>query len=65
MTPHDLLDRLLESCLFDAELAIAACGDWARGPRVEDASLSGCAAAGRLLGLRPGPAQPTLFEDAG
>jgi len=65
MTPHDLLDRLPESCLFDAVLAIAACGDWVRGPRVEGNYLSGCAAAGRLLGLRLGPAQPSLFEDAG
>ncbi len=58
-------EPLPEPCLFDAELAIAACGDWGRGPRVEGAYLSGCAAAGRLLGLRRGPAQRTLFEDAG
>jgi photolyase PhrII len=58
-------EPLPEPCLFDRELAIAACGDWAGGPRVEGAYLSGCAAAGRLLGLRPGPAQPSLFDDAG
>lgn len=37
-------------CFFDAESAIAACGDWAGGPRVEGAFLSGMAAAGRILG---------------
>ena len=56
---------LAEPCLFDPDLAIAACGDWAGGPRVEGAYLSGCAAAGRLLGLRPGPVQPSLFGEVG
>ena len=37
-------------CLFDPELAIAACGDWCGGPRVEGAYLSGVAAAGRMMG---------------
>lgn len=57
-------EPLPEPCLFDPALAIAACGDWAGGARVEGAYLSGCAAADRLLGLRPGPAQPSLFDDA-
>jgi predicted NAD/FAD-dependent oxidoreductase len=43
---------LSEPCLFDPDLAIAACGDWAGGPRVEGAFLSGCAAADGLAGLR-------------
>jgi len=47
---------LPEPCLFDRELALAACGDWAGGPRVEGAYLSGCAAAARLLESRAGPA---------
>ncbi len=28
---------------------LLACGDWAGGPKVEGAFLSGCAAAGRIL----------------
>ncbi len=39
-----------DRCLFDAESGIVACGDWAGGPRVEGAFLSGMAAAGRILG---------------
>jgi predicted NAD/FAD-dependent oxidoreductase len=39
-----------ERCFFDAQSGIAACGDWAGGPRVEGAFLSGMAAAGRILG---------------
>ncbi len=35
---------------FDPQIGIAACGDWAGGPRVEGAFLSGMAAAGRILG---------------
>ncbi len=45
------VNPITEPCLFDAELALAACGDWAGGPRVEGAFLSGRAAAGRLLEL--------------
>ncbi|MGB5660068.1 MAG: FAD-dependent oxidoreductase [Thermoanaerobaculia bacterium] len=43
---------LPEPCLFDANLRLAACGDWCGGPRVEGAFLSGCAAAGSQLALR-------------
>jgi predicted NAD/FAD-dependent oxidoreductase len=48
------VEALPEDCLFDAELGIAACGDWCGGPRVEGAFLSGCAAAAQLLSLHPG-----------
>ena len=44
--PDPALD---ERCLFDAELALGACGDWCGGPRVEGAFLSGHAVAERLL----------------
>ncbi len=54
-------EPLAEPCLFDAETWLAACGDWCGGPRVEGAFLSGCAVAGRLLALAPGPAQGSLF----
>jgi len=40
---------LTERCLFDADLGLAACGDWCGGPRVEGAFISGWAAAGRIL----------------
>lgn len=36
---------LAESCLFDKELRIGACGDWCGGPRVEGAFLSGLSLA--------------------
>ena len=42
-------DPSKERCFFDADSMIVACGDWAGGPRVEGAFLSGMAAAGRLL----------------
>ena len=54
-------EPLPERCLFDPDLGLAACGDWCGGPRVEGAFLSGCAAAGRVLALRPGAAQASLF----
>ncbi len=44
------VDPPSERYFFDAESGIAACGDWAGGPRVEGAFLSGMAAAGRILG---------------
>ena len=56
------VEPLAEACLFDAELGLVACGDWCGGPRVEGAFLSGAAAAGRVLSLRPAPRQPRLFE---
>jgi predicted NAD/FAD-dependent oxidoreductase len=58
------LEPLPETCLFDGDRRIAACGDWCGGPRVEGAFLSGWAAAGRILALRSDPAQGTLAEDA-
>ena len=44
-------EPLAESCLFDSEMKVAACGDWCGGPRVEGAFLSGASAAGRVMGL--------------
>jgi len=49
------VNPLAEPCLFDEELAVAACGDWAGGPRVEGAFLSGCAAAERIAELQSTP----------
>lgn len=43
-------------CLWDAGLQLAVCGDWCLGARVEDAFLSGSAAAGRINGLAGGQA---------
>jgi len=37
--------------LFDDEAKIGVGGDWSAGGRVEGASLSGVALAGRVLGL--------------
>ena len=44
-------EPLAESCLFDSEMQVAACGDWCGGRRVERAFLSGVSAAGRVMGL--------------
>jgi|GEM_PF-5425727 predicted NAD/FAD-dependent oxidoreductase len=44
-------DPLAESCLFESEMKVGACGDWCAGPRVEGAFLSGMSAASRVLGL--------------
>jgi predicted NAD/FAD-dependent oxidoreductase len=38
-----------EDCLWDATLALGACGDWCLAGRVEAALLSGAALAGRLM----------------
>ena len=46
------VDPPVERCFFDADAGIVACGDWAGGPRVEGAFLSGMAAAGRILGMQ-------------
>jgi predicted NAD/FAD-dependent oxidoreductase len=35
--------------LWDADLQLGACGDWCRGPRLEDALISGAAAAEAVL----------------
>lgn len=40
--------------MYDPTLGLGAAGDWMRGPRVEDAYLSGVALAGRVLGASAG-----------
>ncbi|MEQ8967353.1 MAG: NAD(P)-binding protein [Azospirillaceae bacterium] len=45
--------------LFDPALGLGAAGDWCRGPRIEDAWLSGVALAGRVLGAIAGTAPVT------
>ncbi len=53
-----------ESCFSNAEETVFACGDWAGGPRVEGAFLSGCAAAGRVLGTLAGKKQGSGINTA-
>ena len=54
-----------QRCFFDAESGIAACGDWAGGPRVEGAFLSGMAAANPwnlgLEGIRKSGSTPAIL----
>lgn len=59
--PHEARS---ETCLFDADLRLAVCGDWCNGPQVEGAFLSGRAAAERLLSPRTRPASSILSPDA-
>lgn len=47
-----------ESCLWEPAVQLAVCGDWCLGARVEDAFLSGTAAAARINAL-PGGALPS------
>ncbi len=48
------VDPPADHCYATEAAQVVACGDWAGGPRVEGAFLSGMAAAGRVLGtLRP------------
>jgi len=42
-----------EPCLFDPSLRLAVAGDWLLGGRIENAFLSGAAAAGRILSMPP------------
>ena len=48
--------------LWDADLAIGACGDWCRGSRIEGAFLSGMAIAGRVLGLPDAGAEGPVVD---
>ena len=38
-----------ETCLFDADLGIGACGDWCLGGKIEAAVLSGRAMVDRIV----------------
>lgn len=49
------INPLREGSLWDGERRLGACGDWCLGTRMEDALLSGFAAAGRVLGLADRP----------
>ena len=46
------VNPLSDPCLFDATRSVAVCGDWAGGPRVEGAFLSGRSAAKELIQFR-------------
>ena len=48
---------LAVGALWDSELQLGVCGDWCKGARIEDAFLSGHAAAGRILGYLASRAQ--------
>jgi predicted NAD/FAD-dependent oxidoreductase len=51
-------ENAIRGAVWDADLALAACGDWARGGRVEGAFLAGVEAAKRVLeALKQPPAQ--------
>ncbi|MFK7738490.1 MAG: FAD-dependent oxidoreductase [Pirellulaceae bacterium] len=58
-----------QRCYWNEDKTLVACGDWAGGPRVEGAFLSGSAAAGIILGTlekshadsTPPPGQLSLF----
>lgn len=51
-----------QRCFFDPASGIVACGDWAGGPRVEGAFLSGLAAAGRILGSLTSPSENSTSQ---
>ena len=52
LSPDDL--PLVIGALWEPTLRLGVCGDWCRGARIEDAFLSGHAAAGRILGCLAG-----------
>jgi hypothetical protein len=45
--------------VWDEKLQLAVCGDWCLGNTVEQAFLSGSAAAGRIAALPGGPLEET------